>query len=313
MRNLPGTDLQVSEICLGGNVFGWTADRDASFAVLDAFLDGGGNFIDTADSYSAFAPGNSGGESETILGEWFAARPGARDRVVLATKVGKLAGVEGLAPANVRAAAEASLERLGTDRIDLYYAHSDDPDTPIEDTLGGFGELIEEGKVRHIAASNFSAARLEQALSLAASDGLPRYAALQPQYSLVAREAYEGELLDLCAREDLSCIPYWGLASGFLTGKYRPGAPDVDSPRAGGAAAHLKSERGLAVLEALDEVAAAHDAEVATVALAWLLAEPTVLAPIASARNIDQLGPLLAVPGLELSDAEIERLTRASD
>jgi aryl-alcohol dehydrogenase-like predicted oxidoreductase len=312
MRNLPGTDLQVSEICLGGNVFGWTADRDASFAVLDAFLDGGGNFIDTADSYSAFAPGNSGGESETILGEWFAARPGARDRIVLATKVGKLAGVEGLAPETVRVAAEASLKRLGTDRIDLYYAHSDDPDTPIEDTLGAFGALIEEGKVRHIAASNFTAARLERALSLAASDGLPRYAALQPQYSLVARDAYEGELREVCAREGLSCIPYWGLASGFLTGKYRPGAPDVDSPRAGGAAAHLKSERGLAVLEALDEVAAAHDAEVATVALAWLLAEPTVLAPIASARNTEQLGPLLAVPGLELSDAEVERLTHAS-
>jgi aryl-alcohol dehydrogenase-like predicted oxidoreductase len=313
MRNLPGTDLQVSEICLGGNVFGWTADRDASFAVLDAFLDGGGNFIDTADSYSAFAPGNSGGESETILGEWFAARPGVRDRVVLATKVGKLAGVEGLSPATVRAAAEASLGRLGTDRIDLYYAHSDDPDTPIEDTLGAFGELIEEGKVRHIAASNFTAARLEQALSLAASDGLPRYVALQPQYSLVERDAYEGELRDLCAREGLSCIPYWGLASGFLTGKYRPGAPDVDSPRAAGAAKYLKNERAIAVLEALDEVATVHDAEVATVALAWLLAEPTVLAPIASARNTEQLGPLLAVPGLELSDAELERLASVSN
>jgi aryl-alcohol dehydrogenase-like predicted oxidoreductase len=312
MRNLPGTDLQVSEICLGGNVFGWTADRDASFAVLDAFLDGGGNFIDTADSYSAFAPGNSGGESETILGEWFAARPGVRDRVVLATKVGKLAGVEGLSPATVRAAAEASLGRLGTDRIDLYYAHSDDPDTPIEDTLGAFGELIEEGKVRHIAASNFTAARLEQALSLAASDGLPRYVALQPQYSLVERDAYEGELRDVCAREGLSCIPYWGLASGFLTGKYRPGGPEIDSPRAGGAAKYLNDERAIAVLEALDEVAAAHDAEVATVALAWLLAEPTVLAPIASARNTEQLGPLLAVPGLELSEAERERLASVS-
>jgi aryl-alcohol dehydrogenase-like predicted oxidoreductase len=313
MRNLPGTDLHISEICLGGNVFGWTADREASFAVLDAFLEGGGNFIDTADSYSAFVPGNSGGESETILGEWFAARPGVRDRVVLATKVGKLAGFEGLSPANVRAAAEASLARLGTDRIDLYYAHSDDPDTPIEDSLGAFGGLIEEGKVRHIAASNFSAARLEQALSLATSDGLPRYVALQPQYSLVERDAYEGELRDLCAREGLSCIPYWGLARGFLTGKYRPGAPAVDSPRAGGAAAYLESERGIAVLEALDEVAAAHGAELATVALAWLLAEPTVLAPIASARNTEQLAPLLAVPGLELSDAEVERLTRASD
>jgi aryl-alcohol dehydrogenase-like predicted oxidoreductase len=312
VRSVPGTDLQVSEICLGGNVFGWTADRDASFAVLDAFLDGGGNFIDTADSYSSFVPGLSGGESETIIGEWLAARPGVRDRVVLATKVGKLAGFEGLSPETVAAAADASLKRLGTDRIDLYYAHTDDPDTAIEDSLGAFKALIEEGKVRHIAASNFTAPRLEQALRVAERDCLPRYVALQPQYSLVERGHYEGELRDLCEREGVACIPYWGLARGFLTGKYRPGAPDVDSPRAAGAAAYLDGERGIAVLEALDEVAAAHDAEVATVALAWLLAEPTVLAPIASARIVEQLGPLLAVPALELSDAEVERLTRAS-
>jgi aryl-alcohol dehydrogenase-like predicted oxidoreductase len=311
MRAIPGTDLDVSEICLGGNVFGWTADRDASFAVLDAFLAGGGNFIDTADSYSAFAPGNSGGESETILGAWLTARPGARERVVLATKVGKHPQFMGLSPANIRAAAEASLARLATDRIDLYYAHSDDPSTSIEETLAAFAALIEEGKVRHVAASNYSAPRLAEALAIAERESLPRYVALQPQYSLVERGAYEGELMDLCEREGLACIPYWGLARGFLTGKYRPGGPDVDSPRAAGAAAYL-NERGIAVLEALDAVAAAHDAEVASVALAWLLAQPTVLAPIASARNVEQLDSLLAVSSLELSPQEIARVAAAS-
>jgi aryl-alcohol dehydrogenase-like predicted oxidoreductase len=308
---VPGTDLEVSDICLGGNVFGWTADRETSFEVLDAFLAGGGNFIDTADSYSAFAPGNSGGESEAILGEWLAARPGIRERVVIATKVGKHPQYMGLAPENVRAAARASLERLGTDRIDLYYAHEDDPNTPLEDTLAAFAELIGEGKVRYVAASNYSAPRLAQALAIAEREDLPRYVALQPHYSLVERDVYEGELRGVCEREGLACIPYWGLASGFLTGKYRPGGPQVDSPRAGGAAAHL-NERGIAVLDALDEVAGAHDVEVASVALAWLLAQPTVLSAIASARNVEQLGPLLAVSGLELSEDELERLTRAS-
>jgi aryl-alcohol dehydrogenase-like predicted oxidoreductase len=301
----------VSEICLGGNVFGWTADRDASFAVLDAFLAGGGNFIDSADSYSAFAPGNSGGESETVIGEWLAARPGARERVVIATKVGKHPDFMGLAPANIQAAAEASLARLGTEQIDLYYAHEDDPNTPIEDSLAAFAALIQAGKVRHVAASNYTAPRLAEALEIAERESLPRYVALQPQYSLVERSAYEGELSELCEREGLACIPYWGLARGFLTGKYRPGGPDIDSPRAAGAAAYL-DERGIALLAVLDEVAAAHDAEVATVALAWLLAQPTVLSPIASARNVEQLGPLLAVPGLQLSAEEIGRLAEAS-
>lgn len=308
---MPGTDLEVSDICLGGNVFGWTADRDTSFEVLDAFLDGGGNFIDTADSYSAFAPGNSGGESEAIIGEWLAARPGMRERVVLATKVGKHPEHMGLAPQNIRAAAAASLERLGIERIDLYYAHEDDPNTPIEDTLAAFAELIGEGKVRYVAASNYSAPRLAQALAIAEREDLPRYVALQPHYSLVERDIYEGELRGVCEREGLACIPYWGLASGFLTGKYRPGGAQVDSPRAAGAAAYL-NERGIAVLEALDEVAGAHGVEVASVALAWLLAQPTVLSAIASARNVEQLGPLLAVAGLQLSEDELERLTRAS-
>jgi len=311
VRAIPGTDLEVSEICLGGNVLGWTADRDASFAVLDAFLAGGGNFIDSADSYSAFAPGNSGGESETVIGEWLAARPGARERVVIATKVGKHPDFMGLAPANIQAAAEASLARLGTEQIDLYYAHEDDPNTPIEDSLAAFGALIADGKVRHVAASNYTAPRLAEALAIAERESLPRYVALQPHYSLVERSAYEGELSELCEREGLACIPYWGLARGFLTGKYRPGGPDIDSPRAAGAAAYL-DEHGIALLAVLDEVAAAHDAEVATVALAWLLAQPTVLSPIASARNVEQLGPLLAVPGLQLSAEEIGRLAEAS-
>lgn len=311
MRTIPGTALQVSEICLGGNVFGWTADRDASFAVLDAFLDGGGNFIDTADSYSAFAPGNSGGESETIIGEWLAARPGVRERVVVATKLGKLASVKGLAPDTVRRAAEDSLRRLQLDTIDLYYAHEDDPDTPIADTLAAFGELIAAGKVRHVAASNYTAPRLAEALAIAARESLPRYVALQPHYSLLERAQFEGALQGLCEREQLACIPYWGLAAGFLTGKYRPGGPAVDSPRAAGAARHL-DERGLRVLAALDEVADAHGAALATVALAWLAAQPTVTSPIASARNVEQLAPLLAVGELKLSDAELERLTAAS-
>jgi aryl-alcohol dehydrogenase-like predicted oxidoreductase len=301
----------VSDICLGGNVFGWTADRETSFDVLDAFLAGGGNFIDTADSYSAFAPGNSGGESEAIIGEWLAARRGVRERVVLATKVGKHPEHRGLAPENIRAAAAASLERLGVEQIDLYYAHEDDPNTPIEDSLAAFAELIGEGKVRYVAASNYSAPRLAQALAIAEREDLPRYVALQPHYSLVARDIYEGELRGVCEREGLACMPYSGLASGFLTGKYRPDGPQVDSPRAAGAAAYL-NERGIAVLDALDEAAGAHGVEVASVALAWLLAQPTVLSALASARNVEQLGPLLAVADLELSEDELERLTRAS-
>jgi aryl-alcohol dehydrogenase-like predicted oxidoreductase len=311
VRSLGETGLEVFEICLGGNVFGWTADRDDSFAVLDAYLDGGGNFVDSADSYSAFAPGNSGGESETMLGEWLAARPGARERIVLATKVGKHPEFKGLSPTNVHAAAEASLARLGVETIDLYYAHLDDTETPLEETLGAFAELIEAGKVRHVAASNYTAPRLAEALALAEREGLPRYVAVQPHYSLVERDEFEGELQDLCAREGLPCIPFWGLARGFLTGKYRPDGPAVDSPRAGQAAKYLDGN-GVAVLAALDEVAAAHAVEPAAVALAWLRAQPTVLAPIASARNTAQLGPLIVAAELELSAAELDRLDAAS-
>jgi len=307
MTKLGSSDLDVFPLCLGGNVFGWTADRDQSFAVLDAYAAAGGNFIDTADAYSAWVPGNSGGESEAIIGEWMAER-GNRDRILVATKAGK---DQPMTAANVRAKAEASLERLRSDHIDLYYIHYDDPNTPLEETLGAFDALVREGKVRHIAASNFAAPRLAEALAVSDREGFARFVALQPEYSLVERD-YESELRDVVAREGLACVPYWSLAMGFLTGKYRPGAPEGTSPRAKGASKYL-DKRGVAVLEALDEVAAAHDAPVAAVALAWLLAQPTVAAPIASARSPEQLADLLPMAGLELSARELERLTVASE
>lgn len=310
MRTIGSTDLTVSTLCLGTNVFGWTVDEREAFALLDAYAAGGGNFIDSADSYSAWAAGNQGGESETIIGRWMAAR-GNRDDIVVATKVGKLAGFTGLSPATIRRAAEASLARLESDRIDLYYAHLDDEDTPLEDTLAAFGELIAEGKVRYIAASNYGAPRLAEALAVARANDLPSYVALQPHYNLVHRSDYEGELADLCVQEGLSCIPYPGLAGGFLTGKYRVDAADSGSPRAGSARAYL-DDRGLAVLAALDEIAAAHDTTVAAVALAWLAAQPAVSSPIASARTPEQLADLLPVADLMLGDAELDRLSRAT-
>jgi aryl-alcohol dehydrogenase (NADP+) len=306
MTSIPHTDLDVSGLCLGGNVFGWTADRDDSFAVLDAYAAAGGNFIDTADVYMAGAPGNSGGESERLIGEWMAAR-GNRGDIVIATKVGKLAGLDNLRADTIRRAAEDSLRRLGVDHIDLYYSHGDDPDTPLEEMLGAFGELIEAGKVRAIAASNYSGERLAEALAVADRDGLPRFVALQPGYNLMDR-GYEDDQRAVCAREDLACFPYYALARGFLTGKYRPGGDEVDSPRAESAKAYL-DERGEKMLAALDEIAAAHDTEVAAVAVAWLREQDTVLSPIASARNTDQLKPLLASVELSLSDEERGKLT----
>jgi aryl-alcohol dehydrogenase (NADP+) len=306
MAIVPRTDLDVFGLCLGGNVFGWTADRDASFAVLDAYAAAGGNFIDTADVYMAGAPGNRGGESETILGEWMASRDN-RDSIVVATKVGKLAGLDNLRAETIARAADDSLRRLGTDRIDLYYAHFDDTATPLAETLGAFGELIRAGKVRAVAASNYSGARLAEALEVADREGLPRYVALQPHYNLMERD-YESDQQAVCAREDVACFPFYALARGFLTGKYRPGGGEVDSPRAEGAKAYL-DERGERMLAALDEIAAAHEVEPAAVAVAWLREQPTVLAPIASARNVEQLEPLLASVSLNLSDEELAQLT----
>jgi aryl-alcohol dehydrogenase (NADP+) len=309
MRVIGTTDLLVHPLCLGGNVFGWTVDEPGAFAVLDAYAAAGGNFIDTADSYSTWVDGNSGGESETIIGNWMTAR-GNRDHIVVATKVGKVPGLTGLAPGTIRRAAEGSLARLRSDRIDLYYAHLDDEDTPLEDTLTAFGELIDEGKVRHIAASNYGAPRLAEALAVARANDLPPYVAVQPHHNLVHRGDYEGELADLCVRGGLSCVPYSGLASGFLTGKYRPGAGDTGSPRAAGAQANL-DDRGLRVLAALDEIAPRHGTTVAAAALAWLAAQPAVASPIASARTPEQLADLLPMAGLVLDDDELERLSRA--
>jgi aryl-alcohol dehydrogenase-like predicted oxidoreductase len=310
LRKLGSSDLQVFPLALGGNVFGWTADQDRSFAVLDAYTEAGGNFVDTADVYSAWADGNQGGESETILGTWLEAR-GNRSDVVVATKVGQHSGFQGLSAANIKAAADASLRRLRTDYIDLYYTHFDRPDVPVEEIIGALDTLVKAGKVRHIAASNISAERLRESLEFSDREGLARYVALQPQYNLVSRDTYEGELQDLAERSGLAAVPYSALASGFLTGKYRPGTT-VESARAGGAAKHLETERGRRVLGALDEIAGTHDVPVATVALAWLAARPTVTAPIASARTVEQLPALVGVGELTLSEAEVERLTEAS-
>ncbi|KAF0245389.1 MAG: Aldo/keto [Planctomycetota bacterium] len=301
-------DLKVFPLCLGGNVFGWTADEAASFAVLDAYAEAGGNFVDTADMYSAWVPGHAGGESEAILGRWMAAR-GCRDRMVIATKVGQLRGLEGLSAATIRTAAENSLRRLQTDRIDLYYAHIDDAKTPLAETLGAFDALVRAGKVKRIAASNYTATRLAEALAISKSNGLARYVAIQPHYNLMHRTEYEGDLAALCAREGITCFPYFALAKGFLTGKYRPGKP-VDSVRSTGASAYLDA-RGLRVLAALDEIAAAHKTTVAAVALAWLRVQPTVGAPIASARTPAQLAELLPSACVQLSQDELSRLGTA--
>ena len=303
MTLLGSSDLDVFPLCLGGNVFGRSADERASFAVLDAYAAAGGNFIDTADMYV-------GGESEAIIGRWLA-RGGRREQIVLATKVGMAPQTPGLTEPAIRAALDGSLQRLQTDYVDLYYAHQDDPNTPLAETLGAFDALVREGKVRQIAASNYSAPRLAEALAVSRSEGLASYVALQPHYNLMVRDEYEGELEQLCAREQLACLPYFALAQGFLTGKYRPGGEQVDSHRAERAGRYL-DERGVTVLAVLDQVAAEHETTVAAVSLGWLLAKPTVAAPIASARSVKQLNQLLPMVGLGLSEAELARLDAAS-
>ena len=305
MTRLGSSDLDVSSLCLGGNVFGWTADEADSFAVLDAFTAAGGNFVDTADVYSAWVPGHSGGESEAIIGKWLAARAN-RDSVIVATKVGHDRNLRRDA---ILEGARRSLERLQTDHIDLYFMHNDDPDTPFEESLGAFAELVSAGSVRWIGASNFTAERLTEALDVAEREGLPAVVAIQNEYNLVTR-GYENGVRDVAAARNVGAVPYYGLASGFLTGKYRPGGGAVDSPRAQSALARLDSQ-GVAVLAALDEVAQAHSTTQAAVALAWLAAQPTVVAPIASARTVDQLDELLPFMTLELTPDELERLTRA--
>ncbi|MEU9580053.1 aldo/keto reductase [Streptomyces chilikensis] len=310
LRKLGASGIEVFPLALGGNVFGWTADERESFAVLDGYAEAGGNFVDTADSYSAWVEGNEGGESETVIGRWLKAR-GNRSEVVIATKVSQHPDFRGLSAANIKAAAEASLRRLGTDHIDLYYTHYDQPGTPVEEIVLALDQLVREGKVRAIAASNITAERLQESLDFSEREGFARYVAVQPHYNLVSRDTYEGALRDVAQRAGLAAVPYYALASGFLTGKYRPGAT-VDSPRAAGAGRHLESERGRRVLDALDGIARERGAEVASVALAWLAAQPTVVAPIASARSTEQLPALLAGAGLRLTDAELARLDGAS-
>jgi aryl-alcohol dehydrogenase-like predicted oxidoreductase len=305
MAPLGRTDLDVFALCLGGNVFGWTADEPQSRAVLDAYTAAGGNFVDTANSYLV-----EHGASETIIGRWMAAR-GNRDEIVLATKVGGGRGpVRNLRAETIEREARASLERLQTDRIDLYYAHFDDEDTPLEESLRAFDALVRAGTVRHLGASNYTAERLTAALELQREHGLAEFTVLQPHYNLVERE-FERTLLPVADARDLAVLPYYALAKGFLTGKYRPGGEAVESERAEGARSYLDNG-GAAVLEALDAVAAAHATTVAAVALAWLLARPHVVAPIASARNTDQLEQILPAATLALTPAEVELLTAAA-
>ncbi|MFF4256555.1 aldo/keto reductase [Streptomyces sp. NPDC001663] len=311
LRKLGSSDLEVFPLSLGGNVFGWTADEATSFAVLDAYAAVGGNFVDTADSYSAWVDGNQGGESETIIGKWVKARSN-RDDVVIATKVSQHPDFPGLTATNIKAAADASLRRLDTDHIDLYYTHFDKPEVPVEEIIGALDELVRAGKVRHIAVSNISAERLAESLEFSDREGLAKYVAIQPHYNLVSRDTYEGARQDLAARYGLAAVPYFALASGFLTGKYRPGTTVEGARAQAGAGKHLETERGRKVLAALDEIAGSRAVPVATVALAWLAAQPTVAAPIASARTVEQLPALLGVGELTLTETEVARLTAAS-
>ena len=311
-RQLGKSDLRVSPLCFGGNVFGWTVDEQTSFALLDAFVGSGMNFIDTADVYSRWKEGNQGGESETIIGNWLKSR-GGREKVVIATKVGGDMGLGRvcLSRSYIGGAVEASLKRLQTDYIDLYQSHWDDPDTPIQETLAAYAEQVEAGKVRAIGASNYSASRLKEALDVSRLAGLPRYESLQPEYNLYQRAGYEAELEPLCREEQIGVICYFSLASGFLTGKYRSERDFAKSARGQGMDKYL-NERGHRILQALDDVAAEHHATPAQVALAWLMARPGLTAPIVSATSIDQLHELVGATRLRLEASSVEVLSGAS-
>ena len=312
MRKLGGSGITIPPLMFGGNVFGWTADEATSFKLLDALMAAGLNAIDTADVYSVWACGHQGGESETVIGNWLKRR-GMRDDVIIATKVGAPmgSGDKGLSRAWIMKEVDASLQRLQTDVIDLYQAHRDDPDTTQEETLQAFADLVKQGKVRAIGASNFTAARLKSALEVSRKHGLPRYESLQPHYNLVERAIYEDELEPFCRAEGLGVINYYALAAGFLTGKYRSEADLGKSPRGGGVKKYL-NERGRGVLKALDDVAARHKATAAQVALAWLIARPSVTAPIASATNLEQLQDIIQAVQLKLDSQDVEALNRAS-
>ena len=297
------TDLQIHHLCLGGNVFGWSANAQESELVLDAYADAGGNFIDSADRYSEWLEGNVGGESETIIGDWMRSR-GNRSEIIVATKVAKLTTRAGLAAANIAGAAEDSLRRLGTDYIDIYYAHHDDESVPLEESLTAFHKLVTSGKVRYIAASNYTAQRLAQALKISRDLGISEYLILQPHYNAIVRDEYESALLELAVKEEIAVLPYFALAAGFLTGKYQPGV-EVESVRAEDMPEYM-NERGWAILQALTDIAAQHNAPIPATALAWLRAQPGIAAPIASARTPEQLAQLL--PIVELSPAQIAQV-----
>ena len=302
------SELEISRLALGGNVFGWTADKQTSCDILDAYVEGGGNVIDLADSYPHWAPGCSGGESEEIVGHWMHER-GNRSDVVICTKVGKFPGNQGLSYSQIISGIDGSLRRLQTDYVDLYYCHADDPRTPLEETLRALGELIAAGKVRAIAASNYTAARLTEALRIADEIGLPRFCAVQPQYSLVVRDEFEGPLQDLCERDGLDCLPYWPLAAGFLTGKYDASAP---SGARSDTVSQFRTPRNEAILNVVRAVADRHRVAPATVALAWLLTRPTVAAPIASVSRVEQLPALVASTTLALTAEDLADLDDVS-
>ena len=310
-RRLGASGLATPPLILGGNVFGWTADESTSFAILDAFVGGGGRMIDTADSYSAWLPGHHGGESETLIGAWLRTR-GRRDGVIVATKVGgEMGGTRGLAPDRIARAAEGSLRRLGVDTIDLYFAHFDDPLTPLQETLGAFDRLVRAGKVRAIGASNYDAVRLAQAVDVSAAQGLASYTVLQPHYNLLERPSFEGALQAVCVDRNIAAVPYFGLASGFLTGKYRR-PEDVTGRVRGGAAGRYLNAQGLRVLDAVDRVADDVRSTPAQVALAWLAAQPAVAAPIASATSVVQVEELLGAMRLRLMPEHLAALDAAS-
>jgi len=311
-RKLGRSGLEFAPLALGGNVFGWTADEATSHRLIDAFVAAGFTFIDTADMYSTWGPGHRGGESETVIGSWLK-KPGNRAKALIATKVGAEMPPhpKGLSAAHIQRSIEASLKRLQTDHVDLYQSHYDDPGTPQEETLGAYAKLIKQGKVRAIGASNFTADRLAAALAISARDGLPRYESLQPHYNLAERPLYEPDLEPLCRKEGLGVIPYWSLAAGFLTGKYRSEADLGKSPRGGGMKKYLDA-RGLGILAAVDKVAKHHRSTPAAVAIAWLIARPGITAPIASATSVAQLDEVMKGATLKLDAASIAELDRAS-
>lgn len=297
------TDLHVHDLCLGGNVFGWSANESQSFGVLDAYATAGGNFIDTADMYSSWHDGNVGGESETIIGNWMKSH-GNRQDIVVATKVAKLETRPGLSAANIVAAAEDSLRRLQTDYIDIYYAHHDDEETPLEESLVAFDQLVQSGKVRHLGASNYTAPRLAEALRISRDMGLAEYVVVQPNFNAITRDEYQGELQDLCVKEKLAVLPYFSLAAGFLTGKYAPGVA-VESVRAEDMDGYA-TERGWAIVDKVRNIANSHNVDMSTIALEWLRTQPGIASPIASARTVEQLVPLMA--RVTLSESEVAEL-----